>query len=409
MDGPVNPCGRTLTLLALGLALLPAPPASAAPPQAPWAPASLAGKRLLLDGEDAGQAAALIFRHRDRFLLTRSSGQATPRHRAGRYTYQRTGPYTATLRTQGQDPAAEACAAHLTFTAPLGGAYTLSCGHRVRRTGQFQLTGEDPFCRSLWDGLPCAPVAVLPQLWLGRVGPTTATAEVLIANRDPHPSACEAALLFHPGQAAAAGVRFDGRALEGNLLQTSIAREGAARLTLSAPGAPGPVEGALYVYARSPCTHASLRVSARNLMETPDGAVEELLPLPGQAPADWLGDGDCRVLAGLFGPGRTLGIAAASSQPGRAPPHGARLALRAFGMDGALLGTLPDLPLSGTPQLLWPWDFPQPRILELCLDLPGSGPFQAALLPLAAAGRLQYAAQPFAAAFRRGAPSAWNP
>ena len=409
MDCPVRPCGKTLTILALGLALLPAPPASAAPPQAPWAPAGLAGKRLLLDGEDAGQATALIFRQQDRFLLTRSSAEEAPRHRAGRYAYQRTGPFTATLRTQGEDPAPEACAAHLTFTAPLSGAYTLSCGHRVRRAGQFQLTGEDPFCRSLWDGLPCAPVAVLPRLWLGRVGHTTATAELLVANRDPLPSACEAALLFHPGQGPAAAVRFDGRALEGNLLETSIAREGAARLTLSAPAAPGPVEGALYVYARSPCTHASLQVSARNLMETPDGAVEELLPLPAQAPADWLGDGDCRVLAGLFGPGRTLGIAAASSQPGRAPPHGARLALRAFGMDGRFLERLHDLPLSETPQLLWPWNFPQPRILELCLHLPGSGPFQAALLPLAASGRLQYAARPFAAAFRRDEASAWNP
>ena len=56
---------------------------------------------------------------------------------------------------------------------------------------------EDPFCRSLWDGLACATAGNLPHVYVGPAGASTATTEVVLSNTDPNPSACEVLLLFH--------------------------------------------------------------------------------------------------------------------------------------------------------------------------------------------------------------------
>ena len=82
-------------------------------------------------------------------------------------------------------------------------------------------------------------------------------------------------------------------------------------MTLTAPEAQDLVTGAVYVYARSPCTAASLQVQGRSLIENRNnGEIEELVSVAGQAPRDWLGDGDCRVLTGVFGNGRNLSLEA---------------------------------------------------------------------------------------------------
>ena len=101
----------------------------------------------------------------------------------------------------------------------------------------------------------------------------------MLSNTDPNPSACEVAVLFHRGTSEAPPVRFNGRQEEGNLFQATISREGAEIVTLTAPGAQELLSGAVYVYARSPCTAASLEVEGRTLIEGADGTIEELFSL----------------------------------------------------------------------------------------------------------------------------------
>ena len=233
----------------------------------------------------------------------------------------------------------------------------------------------------------------------------------MLSNTDPNPSACEVAVLFHRGTSEAPPVRFNGRQEEGNLFQATISREGAEIVTLTAPGAQELLSGAVYVYARSPCTAASLEVEGRTLIEGADGTIEELFSLRSQLPEEWLGDGDCRVLTGVFGNGRNLGFAAVTTQPDSTAPGGTRLRFRAFDEAGAFVGTPREVSLTGAQDLYWPWEFGEPRIVEMCLEAPGASNFRAAVMPIgsqSSGSKVQYAAEGFVDAFRVGEATAWG-
>ena len=190
-----------------------------------FAPAVLIGKQFTLEGIDSSgvsEAAAVVFREGGLFDATRSAAGGRAADAAGSYTYRRTGPYTGTWMLRSTGPGHQSCTAHLTFTSATAGAYTGSCADGSRRTGSFQMAHEDPFCRSLWDGLPCATAANLPHVYVGPAGANTAATEVVLSNTDPNPSACEVALLFHRGTSEAPPVRFNGGPAEGNLFHATI-------------------------------------------------------------------------------------------------------------------------------------------------------------------------------------------
>ena len=319
------------------------------------APEELAGMQFSLDGtnsEGVHEGLTLFFRDEREFNATRAMSEDLPLDDSGSYTYQRTGPDTATLTTASANPGQETCSALLHFTSATSGTYTGWCNQGVSSTGQFQLALEDPFCLSLWDGLPCATVATLPQVYLGTQGESTATTEVVIANSDPNPSACEVALLFHQGTSEGPAVSFNGQPMDRNLFQATIPREGAEIVTLTTTEAQDLVTGAVYLYARSPCTAASLHVQGRSLIENRNsGEIEELLSVAGQSPRDWLGDGDCRVLTAIFGSGRNVSLASVTAQPGSAAPAGTALRFRAFDLSG-----------KAHRQSLQPYPFPAPGI-----------------------------------------------
>ena len=378
------------------------------------APAVLIGKQFTLEGIDStgvSEAVAVVFREGGLFDATRSAGEGAADDGTGSYTYRRTGPYTGTLTIRSDDPGHPACTTHLTFTSATAGAYTGSCADGSRRTGIFQMAHEDPFCRSLWDGLPCATAANLPHVQVGPAGASTAATEVVLSNTDPNPSACEVALLFHRGTSEAPPVRFNGRPAEGNLFQATVSREGAVIVTLTAPKARQLLRGAVYVYARSPCTASSLQVQGRTLVEQADGTIDELFSLPSQAPREWLGDGDCRVLTGVFGNGRNLGFAAVAAQPGGGAPGGTRLRFRSLDGEGSFIGAPADVSLTGAQELYWPWEFGEPRTIEMCLEVPGASNFQTAVMAIASqtgGSSEQYASPSFTDAFRAGEATAWG-
>ena len=258
---------------------------------------------------------------------------------------------------------------------------------------------QDPFCLSLWEGSPCSTASTLPHVFMGPLGESQATTVVIVTNRDPQPADCEVALLFHQGTAPGPAVSFNGRFLDQNLLLTTIPRGGAEILTLTAPDATELTVGALYAFTRSPCTADSLQVQGRYLVENQtDGEIEELFSLPGQSEIDWLGNGDCRRLTGIFGDTRSVALATVTSQPGQAAPPGTRLHFREFDLKGKFIQPLPGLEISGRQQALSPWDFRQPTILEMCLDTAGTHPFQLAVTAIGSAAtgeRVQFAPDSF--------------
>ena len=258
---------------------------------------------------------------------------------------------------------------------------------------------REPFCLSLWQGAPCSTVSNIPHVFLGPVGESIAATELIITHKDPGPAACKVAVLFHRGTSTAPAVSFNGQFLFRNFLRTTIPRGGAEILTLSALDAEAPVAGAVYVFTRSPCTADSIHVQGRSLLENQiDGEIDELFPVDPQSPEEWLGDGDCRVLTGVFGSGSNVGIAAVTTQPGQAAPPGTRLRFQAFDLQGNFITRVPGLEVSGAYQAVSPWQFDQATSIRMCLDVPGRSGFQLAVTAIGATVKdagVQYVTESF--------------
>ena len=253
---------------------------------------------------------------------------------------------------------------------------------------------REPFCLSLWEGGACTTGAVFPHVLLGPLGESRATGEILLTNRDPGPAACQAALLFHRGTSEAPPVSFNGLFPEGNLLGATLPRGGASVLTLAAPDAEATLGGAVSLFTRSPCTGDSLHVEGRTLLRgEADGGIEEMFSLEAQSREDWLGDGECGMLVGVFGGGREERVVVVGAEPGGAAPPGTRLEARAYDLEGNFMGRLASLEVSGGHQVLPRWNLTRPTIIELCLDAPGESNFRLAATAVGsktAGGRVQY-------------------
>ena len=259
----------------------------------------------------------------------------------------------------------------------------------------FEAESRRPFCLSLWGGAPCSTPAVLPHAVAGLLGESVARTELVLTNRDPRPGGCEAAVLFGRGTESAGAVSFDGRFPEGNLLRASIPGGGAEIITLEAPLGEAPRTGAVHVFTRSPCGGESLTVRGRILTEDPAGGeIEEMVGLAAQSRRDWLGDGECRVLTGVFGNGRDVALSAVTAEPDHPAPPGTRLGLRTFDLAGNFLRTLPGLEIGGAHQVLSVGRWSRPLVIEACLNVPAAGsPFRLAVTAIvskAAGSRTQY-------------------
>ena len=273
-------------------------------------------------------------------------------------------------------------------------------------------TMDLPYCLSLWQGEPCTTATVLPHVFMGPLGENDAQAEILITNRDPKPESCNVAMLFHQGVSEGPEILFDGQAAEGNLLYMTIPRGGARILSLTADSA-DLVVGAVSVFAQAPCSANSLQVQARYLVEDQlNREIDEIFSVAGQSPQDWLGDGDCQVLTGVFGTGRNLGFASVTTEPGLRAPADTQLHFRAFDLDGTLTGDLPSLEITGQQSAMFPWHLQEPTIIEMCLDVPGTdSDFQLSTIAigiLEKGNNVQWSDEAFADVIRWRRPSAWS-
>ena len=258
---------------------------------------------------------------------------------------------------------------------------------------------REPYCLSLWEGSPCSTVAVFPHTIVGPLGESIARTELAITHRDPSMAGCEVAVLFHNGTAEAPPVTFNGRFSEETLFHTTIPKGGAEVLTLSAPDSEAPATGAVFVFTRTPCTADSLHIAGRYLVENKyDGEIAEILTVETQSAHHWMADGDCRVLTGVFGNGRNVGLSSVSAEPGHYAPSGTRLRFQALDLEGNFIEAPPGLEISGDYQSLSPWTFDRPTIVEMCLDVPGTSHFKLAVTAIGtkvAATGMQFVSERF--------------
>ncbi len=199
---------------------------------------------------------------------------------------------------------------------------------------------------------------------------------------------------------------------KGNLFHTTIPRGGARILSLSADAAEL-VAGVVSVFAQAPCSPHSLQVQARYLVENPlHGEIDEVFSVSGQSSREWLGDGDCQILTGVFGAGRNLGFASVTTEPGLSAPAGTQLHIRAFDLEGNQPGDLPSLEITGEQSAMFPWEHQEPTIVEMCLDVPGTGSdFQLSTIAigiLQKGNNVQWSDEGFVHVIRWRRPSAWS-
>ena len=268
-----------------------------------------------------------------------------------------------------------------------------------------------PYCRSLWPGRTrCTTTTVLPHVFMGPLGEGDARAEILMTNRSGY-SRCDLALLFHQGPSDAPQVLFDNEPLEGNLFQTTLSR-GAARILTLTSDSDELVVGAISVFTRAPCSIISFQIRGRYLVENRmDGEIQELFSVPGQSPREWLGNGDCQVLTGVFGPGRTLGFASVTTEPGLGAPAGTQLHLQAFDLEGNPVESPPSMEVSGAQTASFPWSFQEPTILKMCLEVPDpDSQFQLSTIAIGVVQKgnsVQWSDEPAVEIVPRNHPSSW--
>ena len=254
---------------------------------------------------------------------------------------------------------------------------------------------DTPYCRSIWDSPGCTTAATLPQVVMGPLGQNISRTEIVVTNAGPVGRACDLALLFHRGASEAPEALFNGRAADGNFIRTNLPAGGARIFTLTPADPAELVVGAVSVFTRAPCSSDSVDVQGRYLLEhEATGEIDEIFSVAAQRPEEWLSGGDCRVLTGVFGPGRDVGFAVVAGEPGQAAPPGTELRYRSFDLDGNLIGEPGGLPVSGEHQPKFPWDFSEPAIIEMCLQVPeGQSDFRASVIAVGiteTANRIQW-------------------
>ena len=272
---------------------------------------------------------------------------------------------------------------------------------------------EDPYCLSLWDGSPCDTAANLSHVLVGPLSGNDASTEILITNRDPDSASCDVAVLFHRGTAEAPEVSFNGESIDDNLLLSAIPSGGAELVTLTSPGAEELAVGSVYVFTREPCSADSLRVQGRFLLEDEiDGAIDEIFSVSGQSPQEWLGDGDCQVLTGIFGAGRNVGLATVTTEPEQEAPSGTQLHFRSFDLSGNPTGAPDSLEITGKQSASFPWSFQKPTTVEMCLEVPEeNSEFRISTIAIGVTqkgGQVQWSDETIVDQYPLESPSAWS-
>ena len=143
-----------------------------------------------------------------------------------------------------------------------------------------------------------------------------------------------------------------------------------------------------------------------------DGEIEEIFSVSSQSPQEWLGDGDCQVLTGIFGAGRGVGFASVTREPEQGAPTGTWLHFQSFDLEGNPTGNPPSLEISGGHNASFPWSFEKPTIIKMCLEVPETDSnFYLSTLAIGitqTGNKQQRSDEIFVDAFPSEQPSAWS-
>ena len=207
---------------------------------------------------------------------------------------------------------------------------------------------------------------------------------ITITNRTAEP--CAASVRFHRGTEDAPQVRFNGQHLDDNRTDIDIGGGAVQRIVLTADPGQDLAVGAVYVEQATGCAAGALQLEGRYLITSQDGQIMEAFSVLPQTENDWLSDGDCRLLSNSFGGQDNIGLAMVTARTGEAAPSGTRMTFEAYDWQGNFVEEPPSLEVTGEQQALNPWKFDEPRLVRMCLDIPGTGgnAFRLSLIAIAA-------------------------
>ena len=86
-----------------------------------------------------------------------------------------------------------------------------------------------------------------------------------------------------------------------------------------------------------------------------------------------------------------------TAEPGHQAPVGAQLTMEAFDWNGQPVGNMESLEVTGVQHALNPWQFDEPRLVRMCLDVPQDDGFRLSLIAIAATAtsrNVQYSTSP---------------
>ena len=225
---------------------------------------------------------------------------------------------------------------------------------------------------------------ILTHVFAGPLANSTAETEITITNRTQAP--CRASVRFHRGTEEAPAVRFNGQYLDGNRMEIDIEGGTVHRVLLTADTGTNLAIGAVCVEQETGCAGESLQVEGRYLITSKDGQIMEVFSVLPQTDSDWLSDGDCRILSNSFGNRDNIGLAMVTAQPGESAPSGTKMSFEAYDWQGNFVDEPPSLEVTGAQHALNPWEFSEPRLVKLCLEVPDDQPtgFRLSLISIAA-------------------------
>ena len=230
---------------------------------------------------------------------------------------------------------------------------------------------------------------ILTHVFSGPLSNALAETEITITNRTQEP--CRASVRFHRGTEEAPAVRFNGQYLDGNRMEIDMEGGTVHRVLLTVDPGQDLAVGAAYVEHEAGCSAGDLQVEGRYLITDREGQIREVFSVLPQTDSDWLSDGECRLLSNRFGSrdniGRdNIGLAMVTAQPEEAAPSGTKMTFEAYDWQGNFVEEPPSLEVTGAQHALNPWEFSEPRLVKLCLDVPDDQPtgFRLSLISIAA-------------------------
>ena len=230
---------------------------------------------------------------------------------------------------------------------------------------------------------------ILPHVFSGDLNGLDSWTETVFTNMAQE--SCLVALTFSQGTQDAPSVQFNNNVYDRN--QVTFALPAGSTQSVEITSLDGSfIHGALYIEPE--CSFMSLNIQGRYLVQDQQGIIQEVYSIAPETHLDWLEEGQCKILTSKFGNGRDVGLAFVTSRPRREAPSGSQLTFNAYTWDGERAETLAPIPVTGRKTALNPWELEEPRMMEICLDIPEPGSqFQLAIIAVGAKatrGRVQY-------------------